>query len=114
LQTQSSQELLTQERYGAIVRSISGDAQVNLRDWLFYHDDDIIGQLPPHLNPVHFSEPWANHRGMLDGLGLRLALSNRSLHQAKQPNDLVGSLVFEVLEQIRVESICPATPPSPN
>ena len=109
MQTQSSQELLTQERYGAIVRSISGDAQVNLRDWLFYRDDDIIGQLAPHLNPVHFSEAWANHRGILDGLGLRLALSNRTLHQAKQPHDLVGSLVFEVLEQIRVESICPAS-----
>ncbi len=109
MQLLSSEDLLLQERYGAIVRSISGDARIQIRDWNFYRADEFIGQLAPHLNPIHFFESWSNHRGMLDGLGLRLANSDPALHRSIQPTDLMGSLVFEVLEQIRVESICPAS-----
>jgi cobaltochelatase CobT len=107
LQLLSSEDLLIQERYGAIVRSISGDPHINVRDWNFYQHDELIGQLAPHLNPIHFFESWSNHRGMLDGLGLRIAHSDLALHRKMQPLDLIGSLVFEVLEQIRIESICP-------
>lgn len=109
MQLLSSEDLLLQERYGAIVRSISGDSRIQMRDWNFYRDDEFIGQLAPHLNPIHFFESWSDHRGILDGLGLRIAYSDPVLHRTHQPDDLMGSLVFEVLEQIRVESICPAS-----
>ena len=109
MQLLSSEDLLLQERYGAIVRSISGDTRIQMRDWNFYCADEFIGQLAPHLNPIHFFESWSHHRGMLDGLGLRIAYSDPVLHRSIQPADLMGSLVFEVLEQIRVESICPAS-----
>ena len=107
MQSFSSEDMSIQERYGAIVRSISGNARINMRDWNFFEGDEFVGQLAPHLNPILFFESWADHRGMLDGLGLRLAYSDPALHRSSQPADLMGSLVFEVLEQIRVESICP-------
>jgi cobaltochelatase CobT len=46
---------------------------------------------------------------VLDGVALRLRHSDYELHLSKSPNGLVESFVFEVLEQIRVESICPAS-----
>lgn len=108
MQTESHDEVELQNRYGALIRSLSGDTHIQIRDWQLFHKNLPLNALAPHLNFNHLQTPWADQRGILDGIALRLRYSDQDLHLALSPNGLIESLVFEVLEQIRVESICPA------
>ena len=108
MQTESHYEVELQNRYGALIRSLSGDAHIQIRDWQLFHKNLPLNALAPHLNLNHLQTSWADPRGILDGIALRLRYSDQDLHLALSPNGLIESLVFEVLEQIRVESICPA------
>jgi cobaltochelatase CobT len=108
LQTESHDEVALQNRYGAIIRSLSGDTHLQIRDWQLFHKSLALNALAPHLNLIYLQAPWAHPRGVLDGVALRLRYSDYELHLSQSPSGLVESLIFEVLEQIRVESICPA------
>lgn len=91
-----------------MIRSLSGDSHIQIRDWQLFHKSLALNQLAPHLNLSYLETSWADPRGILDGIALRLRHSDYELHLSHSPGGLVESLVFEVLEQIRVESICPA------
>jgi cobaltochelatase CobT len=108
LQTESHDEVELQNRYGAIVRSLSGDTHLQIRDWQLFHKNLALNALSPHLNLDYLQASWADPRGVLDGIAMRLRYSDYELHLSKSPDGLIESLIFEVLEQIRVESICPA------
>jgi len=108
LQTESHDEVELQNRHSALIRSLSGDTHIQIRDWQLFHKDVPLNALAPHLNLHYLKTTWADPRGILDGIALRLRYSDQDLHLELSPNGLIESLVFEVLEQIRVESICPA------
>ena len=108
MQTESHDEVELQNRYGAIIRSLSGDTHLQIRDWHLFHKSLALNALAPHLNFNYLQASWADPRGVLDGVALRLRHSDYELHLLHSPNGQIESLVFEVLEQIRVESICPA------
>ena len=107
MQTESHDEVELQNRYGAIIRSLSGDTHLQIRDWQLFHQGLAVNAFAPHLNFNYLQAPWADPRGVLDGVALRLRYSDYALHLSHSPSGLIESLVFEVLEQIRVESICP-------
>jgi len=107
LQTESHDEVELQNRYGAMIRSLSGDTHIQIRDWQLFHKSLALNPLAPHLNLSYLQTSWADSRGILDGIALRLRYSDYELHLSHSPDSLIESLVFEVLEQIRVESICP-------
>lgn len=107
MQTETHQEFEQQQRYGAIIRSLSGDVSAQIRDWQLFYKDMPHGDLAPHLRLENLTAPWASPRGIVDGIALRFKDSDSNLYYAHSPEGLVESLVFEVLEQIRVESICP-------
>ena len=90
------------------MRSLSGNTHLQIRDWQLFHKSLALNALAPHLNFNYLQASWADPRGVLDGVALRLRYSNYELHLLHSPNGQIESLVFEVLEQIRVESICPA------
>lgn len=108
MQTESHDEVELQNRHSALIRSLSGDTHIQIRDWQLFHKDVPLNALAPHLNLHYLKTTWADPRGILDGIALRLRYSDQDLHLELSPNGLIESLVFEVLEQIRVESICPA------
>lgn len=108
MQKESHHEVELQNRYSAIIRSLSGDIHLQIRDWQLFHKSLALNALAPHLNIDYLQASWAHPRGILDGVALRLRYSNYDLHLAHSPSTFVESFVFEVLEQIRVESTCPA------
>lgn len=49
------------------------------------------------------------HRGVADALAVRLRYSDAALHRELEPEDVIARLVFDMLEQIRCESVVPQT-----
>jgi len=90
-----------------MIRSLSGESTADIRDWHLFHKAQPYAALSPHLNLSNLKEEWNDQRGLLDGIALRLKFSNKDLYESHIPDAEIGSLIFEVLEQIRVESICP-------
>ena len=107
MQTQTHQDFEQQQQYGAMIRSLSGEASVQIRDWQLFHQSTPLDSIAPHLSLENLKASWAYPRGVLDGIALRLRHSNATLHASLTPNGMIESLIFEVLEQIRVESNCP-------
>jgi len=107
LQTQTHQDFEQQQRYGAVIRSLSGETSAQIRDWQLFHKSIPLDSIAPHLNLENLKASWAYPRGVLDGIALRLRYSNADLHASLIPEGMIESLIFEVLEQIRVESNCP-------
>ena len=61
--------------------------------------------------PTLAHDDFTSFRGAADGLALRLAHSDAALHRALAPADRIERLVFDWLEQFRVESLAPASLP---
>ncbi len=107
MQNQSHHDFQRQDQFAAVIRSLSGDLSTEIRNWQLYQAAKPFGQLAPHLLLEHQQPSWFQARGILDGIALRLRYSDHALHRSLSPEDQLGSFIFEVLEQIRVESICP-------
>lgn len=91
---------------GPLLRAMAGDASLQWSGQTLYR-----GTTPVVLAAAHQSDVpagLADQRGLLDGAGLRLRLSDATLHARHLPGDPVERLVFELLEQLRVESLAPA------
>ena len=80
MQTESHDEVELQNRYGAIIRSLSGDTHLQIRDWHLFHKSLALNALAPHLNFNYLQASWADPRGVLDGVALRLRHSDYELH----------------------------------
>ncbi len=94
---------------GALLRAITGDGSLQWSGQTLY-----AGTMPQALPAAHHSDvppELTDQRGLLDSVGLRLSLSDKELHRAHLPTDPVERMVFELLEQLRVESLVPVTWP---
>ena len=90
-----------------MIRSLSGEASAQIRDWQLFHNSAPVDSIAPHLSLENLNASWSYPRGVLDGIALRLRNSDTALHASLIPEGMIESLLFEVLEQIRVESNCP-------
>ncbi len=61
----------------------------------------------PHLHPSPDTDDFASFRGVADGLALRLTESDAALHERLRPEEPVERMLFEMLEQFRVEAMAP-------
>lgn len=90
---------------GAMLRAFTGDASLQWSSQTLY-----CGTQPQVLPaPHHLEVPAAvlDQRGLLDSVGLRLQLSDEGWHRKHLPADPVERMVFELLEQLRAESLVP-------
>jgi cobaltochelatase CobT len=91
----------------AAIRALSGASDLHFRGGRLHDADSPILADAPHLRSGP-SDDFASHRGVADGLALRLLHSDPVLHRGHAPDEPVARLVFEMLEQFRVESRLPA------
>lgn len=96
-----------EELCAGAIRALSGQADLHFRGRRLHRGRRRLPLFAPHLHPGIESDDFASLRGASDGLALRLSLSDAALHASLCPNDPVQRLVFELLEQIRVESLVP-------
>jgi cobaltochelatase CobT len=90
---------------GATVRAISGEKSFRYRG----QRPEVHGQSAliraPHLRPDYEQDNYQSFRGAADAVALRLIHSDSQLHQALMPLSNIGQLIFELLEQLRCESL---------
>ena len=109
---ETSAALRAQERVGAaVVRALSGAPSAEFRAQRLTLDDIAIPLATPYLALDLSHATAAQRRGVADALGLMLLHSDRTLHTSLSPEPLFERLLFDVLEQLRCESLAsPALP----
>jgi cobaltochelatase CobT len=100
-----------EELCGAAVRALSGDPNLHFRAQRLYRRTHVLHFAASHLYPSLVHDDFTSFRGATDGLALRVAHCDTDLHRSRLPEHPVERLVFELLEQQRVESLVPDTWP---
>jgi cobaltochelatase CobT len=100
-----------EELCAGAIRALSGQADLHFRGRRLHRGRQRLPLFAPHLHPAIESDDFGSFRGAADGLALRLSLSDAALHARLCPGEPVERLVFELLEQTRVESLAPRSLP---
>lgn len=89
----------------ATIRALSGDADVYFRGRRLHRGGADHPLHAPHLHPDLETDDFGSFRGAADGVALRLLHCDATFHASVCPPDAVARLVFELLEQLRVETL---------
>ena len=89
----------------ATIRALTGNSQLRYRGHRLEQDGRRLPIRAPHLNSDVTEDDFDSFRGAADGLALRLIHSDAAMHAALSPDDPLEKMLFEVLEQLRVESL---------
>ncbi|MFE3170569.1 cobalt chelatase [Amycolatopsis sp. NPDC059090] len=95
-----------EELSAAAIRAVSGVPDAHFRGGRLHRGTRPVPMPAPHL--LADDEDLQSFRGAADGMALHLSRSDRALHRRLRPDGGVERLLFELLEQFRVESLVPA------
>lgn len=100
----NQQHQLIENYSAATIRALTGERDLYFRSHRLHKDHK---RLPFHASHLQLTaETHLNDlRGVSDALALRLLHSDRELHQSLLPETPFEQLVFELLEQLRAESL---------
>lgn len=88
------------------LRALSHEPRLQYRGRRLCLGDTPLAMTAPHLQ-VTDNDDFAAYRGAADGMALRLLYSDTALQARLAPTDPVARLMFDWLEQFRVESLAP-------
>lgn len=108
-QTRHQQQV--EELCAAALRALADDGELHYRGHRLYRGDRPLPVHAPHLRIAPDTHDFASYRAVSDAVALRLTHSDADLHARMCPSDPVERLIFELLEQIRVEAMVPHTLP---
>ncbi|PHV13578.1 cobalt chelatase [Janthinobacterium sp. BJB303] len=103
--TRAQQE--TDELCAGAIRALSGLAAIRYRGRRLHDGHRPLPIHAAHLQPDAALEDLPSLRGAADSVALRLLHTDAALHKSLCPLDPVARLVFELLEQLRVETLAP-------
>lgn len=89
------------ELRAASIRALSRQGGLHFRGAALYRGRRAVPMPAPHLHPP-------TDRGAADGMALRLLHNDSDVHAELRPEGTASRLVFEMLEQFRVESLATA------
>ena len=101
------QQQRVEELCGACIRALTGQPDLRYRGRRLHKGLNPIPIRTPHLRTDPGKDDFQSYRGSADGIVLRLQLSDPELHMRLSPEDKIQRFVFELLEQLRVESLVP-------
>lgn len=110
-QQQARRQQRIEELCAASLRAMTGDADLHYRGGRLYQGETRLSTHAPHLRIDPARDKFVDCRAAADGMALRLLHSNTILHRRLCPEDPVERLVFELLEQLRVETRAPDNMP---
>lgn len=94
-----------EELAGAAARAQAADGSLHFRGGRLYAGDTPFPATAPHLTAAVGALELGSARGIADGLALRRRHSDPLLHARLAPDAVAARVVFEMLEQYRVESL---------
>jgi cobaltochelatase CobT len=103
-QARARHQQQVEELCAAAIRALSGECDLHFRGRRLHRGEKPLPLYAPHLHPS-LDEDFGSFRGAADGLALRLSRSDAALHASLCPHDPIERLVFEMLEQVRCESL---------
>lgn len=95
----------------ATIRALSGQAGLHFRGRRLFRGDKALPPFAPHLSPKPEVDDFASFRGAADAMALRLQIADPELHKRLRPTDPMERMLFEMLEQFRVEALAPTDMP---
>ncbi len=95
----------------ASIRALSGQAGLHFRGRRLYRNDKALPPFAPHLSPKPALDDFSSFRGAADAMALRLRCADPQLHARLRPSEPMERMLFEMLEQFRVEALAPADMP---
>ncbi|MBD5800973.1 Aerobic cobaltochelatase subunit CobT [Azoarcus sp. Aa7] len=110
-QQKAKRQQRVEELCAATLRALTGEATLHYRGRRLYAGERAVPVHAPHLRVDPGEDGFADCRAAADGTALRLLHSDAALHRRLCPADAVERLVFELLEQLRVETLAPADMP---
>lgn len=102
------------DRYIATLRALSGQPDLYFRAGRLYstQQQEALAFYAPHVQFDPNATLDALHlRGLSDALSLRLLHGDPAIYQQYQPEAAFAALVYELLEQLRVETLVPIERP---
>ncbi|MCC7684814.1 cobalt chelatase [Janthinobacterium sp. FW305-128] len=103
--TREQQE--TDELCAGAIRALSGLAAIRYRGRRLHDGHRPLPIHAAHLQPDAALQDLPSLRGAADSVALRLLHTDAALHKSLCPPEPVARLVFELLEQLRVETLAP-------
>ncbi|WP_319783509.1 cobaltochelatase CobT-related protein [Oceanisphaera sp. IT1-181] len=107
-QQQARRQQRVEELCAASIRALSGHPDLHFRGKMLYQGERSLPMHAPHHRIDTAVASFADCRAAADGMALRLMYSDTKLHRTHCPPKPVARLVFELLEQLRVEALVPA------
>ena len=99
------------ELCAAALRALTGDAKLTWHGRMFHRGDRPLPAHAPHLRLDAETAPLPDQRAAADGMALLLRHSDAELRRRLRPEDAIERLVYELLEQLRVETLAPGEMP---
>ncbi|MCC7706064.1 cobalt chelatase [Janthinobacterium sp. GW460P] len=103
--TREQQE--TDELCAGAIRALSGSPSIRYRGRRLHDGHRPLPIHAAHLQPDAALQDLPSLRGAADSVALRLLHTDAVLHKSLCPLEPVARLVFELLEQLRVETLAP-------
>ncbi len=100
-----------EELCAASIRALCGDADLHFRGQRLFRGRQALPPFAPHLRPSPQTDDFGSFRGAADAVALRLRHSDAGLHRSLCPAEPLPRMLFELLEQFRVEALAPADMP---
>jgi cobaltochelatase CobT len=99
------------ELCGASVRALTGLRELRHRGRSLFLAGQRVNTGAPHSTLDPLQSDFCAQRGAADGIALRLLHSDTELHRRLAPEAPVQRLIFDMLEQLRVETMVSAEHP---
>jgi cobaltochelatase CobT len=100
-----------EELCAAAIRSLTGERDLHIHGRRLHKGKRPLALHAPHLLLSEQIDDFTSWRGAMDSVALKRRHSNALLHRSLCPREPVARLVFEMLEQLRVESLAPDSMP---
>ena len=94
-----------EELCGASIRAFTGLKELRHRGRSLFLSGKRVYSGAPHSQTNPLEDDFRSQRGISDGIALRLQFSDSQLHQSLSPHSVLQRLIFDLLEQLRVESL---------
>ncbi|MBR0565431.1 cobalt chelatase [Azoarcus sp. L1K30] len=110
-QQRARRQQKVEELCAATLRAMTGDPALHYRGRRLHQGSRPLPMHAPHLHVDPDLDDFADCRAAADGMALRLLHSDPALHRSLCPDSGIERLVFEWLEQLRVETHVPVDMP---